>query len=77
MNGPPETWRAFFSIGDVEEIASPGFGRRVRIAQELGLLDKLLGDDQEALLEYAFNLKSRVLAQLPSELEHGQRERAR
>jgi hypothetical protein len=69
MNGPPETWRAFFSIGDVEEIASPGFARRVRIAQELGLLDKLLEDDQEALLEYASNLKSRIMGQLFSDLE--------
>ncbi len=77
MNGPPERWRAFFTIGDVEEIASPGFGRRVRIAQELGLLDKLLEDDQEALLEYASNLKLRILAQLPSELEQNRRQRAR
>jgi hypothetical protein len=69
MNGPPETWRAFFSIGDVEEIASPGFGRRVRIARELGLLDKLLQDDQEALSEYASDVKSRIMAQLFSELE--------
>jgi hypothetical protein len=58
--------RAFFTIGDVEDIASPAFARRVRIAQEMGLLEKLLLDDRDAVSKWASELKTHVFAQIPA-----------
>jgi hypothetical protein len=58
--------RAFFTIGDVEDIASLAFARRVRIAREMGLLDKLLVDDRDAVSKWASELKAHAFAQIPS-----------
>jgi hypothetical protein len=65
MDGPRKQVREFFTIGDVDAIASPVFCRRVRIARDLGLLDKLLAHDHEAVSRRASELKARILAQVP------------
>lgn len=67
MDGPHEQSREFFTIGDVDAIASPAFCRRVRIAHDLGLLDKLLAHDREGVAKRATELKARVLSQLKSD----------
>jgi hypothetical protein len=33
-----DEWRAFWLLGQIKEIASPGFAHRVKIAREEGLL---------------------------------------
>ncbi len=67
-DNPYEERRAFFTLGDVDDIASAAFGRRVQIAHELGLLDELIAGDREAVLRRTSGLKSFLFAQIPSEL---------
>jgi len=64
MDGAREQWREYFTINDVDAIASPTFCRRVKIARDLGFLDKLLLQDQEGVKSHAAELKVRILAQL-------------
>ena len=40
-----EEWQAYWRIGQIREIASPGFVRRLEIAREEGLLIPLLAGD--------------------------------
>jgi len=65
----PERWSAFFTIGEVQMIATPGFARRARLAREQGLLDSVLADDRQELLGRASELISRLAAQIHPEYQ--------
>ena len=59
-----EEIRFILRMGDLHEIASPGFRRRVKLAREQGLLDAVLADDQEAVMERTSQLLSELAAQM-------------
>src|SRR3954463_3626647 len=48
-----EEWRAFWRIGQIKEIASPGFARRLNLAREEGLLAPLLAGDSDTVARLA------------------------
>jgi hypothetical protein len=53
---PPATdaeWEAYWIIGQIKEIASPGFAHRLEIAREEGLLEPLLAGDLDRVAQLA------------------------
>lgn len=46
-------WDAFWRIGQITEIAEPGFWNRVKIAREEGLLEAILADQAQVVQERA------------------------
>jgi hypothetical protein len=48
-----EEWQAYWRIGQIKEIASLGFARRLTIAREEGLLAPLLAGDSDKVASLA------------------------
>ena len=57
-------WRAFYKIGQIREIASPGFADRVALAHEEGLLGPMLEGDQAAVQRRASQCIAALSAQI-------------
>jgi hypothetical protein len=63
----PEEWTAFWKMGQIREIASPGFAGRVVLAHEEGLLSLILAGDLESVEKRASELLTILSAQIHSE----------
>ena len=66
---PPPTrseveWRAFWTIGQIKEIASPGFADRVALAHAEGLLAPMPAGDQGAVQTRASECIAALSAQI-------------
>lgn len=59
-----EEWRAFWRIGQIREIAEPGFARRLEIAREEGLLALLLAGDRDGVERVASECIESLSAQI-------------
>lgn len=62
----PEEWTAFWKMGQIREIASPGFANRVALAREVGLLAPMLAGDSEAVAKRASELLATLSDQIQS-----------
>ena len=60
----PEEWYAFWKIGQIREIASPGFAYRANLARELGLLDAILAGQEEEARQHALEWIAVLSAQI-------------
>jgi hypothetical protein len=59
-----DEWRAYWRIGQIREIASPGFAYRVNLARELGLLAPLLAGDSDKVATVASECIESLSAQI-------------
>src|ERR1700730_11510789 len=59
-----DEWRAYWRIGQIREIASPGFARRLEIAHEEGLLAPLLAGDSDKVARVASECIESLSAQI-------------
>jgi len=63
----PEEWAAFWKIGQIRAIASPGFAAQVNLARAEGLLESLLLGDSDMVARRASELIASLSAQIRPE----------
>ena len=64
-----EEWAAYWKMGQIREIASPGFADRVALAREVGLLAPMLEGDSAEVAKRVSELLATLAAQIRSQYQ--------
>lgn len=65
----PEEWAAFWKIGQIRALASPGFAAQVNLARAEGLLVPILEGDLGSVEKLASELLAALSAQIHSKCQ--------